>query len=375
MLETTAPSFGPSMFQLTGTRSPSVMLQPAQRRVVSRLPSTARAPRFKLHSPAQGEHRHGVSPPPSHYTPLTAAIADRYSPASERALPHRHTPVFFMFRRTRGVALHLLLYPDLCLVHSSPGAEGRSAYLSNARYTPSSPSSAPANGSRGCSFPPHSTTSPRHSAHLPMHLTPSSLSCSRRRPLESASSPPPTTIIPGAEGRSPSSPSSAPGRESASGPPAPLYPHHPRRGRTQRMSFQWRLNPARHRPHRQTEGAALLLASLYHTPSPLSPAPANGSRWLLLASLYTQAHALAASLLFSLSSDAAVPSRPAFSRGAPRTAENGRRRSIWASSFPGVPPAITLRPGTTKVMDNPRHKCTPSPRFFAPSCAGPLHLQ
>ncbi|KAJ7774439.1 hypothetical protein B0H14DRAFT_3508516 [Mycena olivaceomarginata] len=41
------------------------------------------------------------------------------------------------------------------------------------------------------------------------------------------------------------------------------------------------------------------------TPSPLSPAPANGSRWLLLTSLYTQVHALAASLLFSLSSDAA----------------------------------------------------------------------
>jgi hypothetical protein len=99
MLGTTAPSFGPSVLQLTCTRSPSVMLQPARRRVVSRLPSTARAPRFRLHSPVQGEHwsSRGKS------SPVTLHPAHRRDSRSrlnllQRAegLPHQHTSPYFV---------------------------------------------------------------------------------------------------------------------------------------------------------------------------------------------------------------------------------------------------------------------------------------
>ncbi|KAJ7796309.1 hypothetical protein B0H14DRAFT_3158098 [Mycena olivaceomarginata] len=299
----------------------------------------------------EGEHRSSPAQALPHHT-LGDAVADRYSPASERALPHRHALVFFAFRRTRGVALHLLLYPDLCLVHSSPGAEGRSAYLSNARYTPSSPSSAPANGSHGRSSPPHSTTSPRHSAHLPMHLTPSSLSW---QPTSSAGkrkrSPPPTTTIPGAEGRSPSSPSLHQEGKAQAVLPAPLPPSSSSRTDTANIlpmqatpssPSSTSANGRRRAPPRLT---------LPHT----QPAVARTSKRKPVApprlTLHTSARPRRVSSLLPLFRRRTVPSRPAFSREEPRTAENRRRRSICASSFPGVPPAITLRPGTTKEMD------------------------
>jgi hypothetical protein len=99
MLGTTAPSFGPSVFQLTGTRSPSVMLQPARRRVVSRLPSTARAPRFKLHSPAQGEHRssRGKSSPVTLHPAHRRDSRSRLNlPQRAEGLPHQHTSPYFV---------------------------------------------------------------------------------------------------------------------------------------------------------------------------------------------------------------------------------------------------------------------------------------
>ncbi|KAJ7870801.1 hypothetical protein B0H14DRAFT_3439891 [Mycena olivaceomarginata] len=99
MLGTTAPSFGPSVFQLTGTHSPSVMLQPARRRVVSRLPSTARAPRFKLYCPAQGEHRssRGKSSPVTLHPAHRRDSRSRLNlPQRAEGLPHQHTSPYFV---------------------------------------------------------------------------------------------------------------------------------------------------------------------------------------------------------------------------------------------------------------------------------------
>ncbi|KAJ7822173.1 hypothetical protein B0H14DRAFT_1324705 [Mycena olivaceomarginata] len=125
-------------------------------------------------------------------------------------------------------------------------------------------------------------------------LNPAPFRGSRRRPLESASSPPPTTIIPGAEGRSPSSPSSAPGRESASGPPrttlppssssrtdaANVLPMEAKPSSPSSTSANGRgphsssphstTHPARCRPHQQTEagGSSSPHSTHKRTPSP-----------------------------------------------------------------------------------------------------------